>query len=170
MPYAPKIKTVSDHQIIDNVLAIVKRDFQAALDYFYPPAGRGGESLPDFAERTVGVFFNLTFPTFTIDPDRSGPLQSADGSYVEDSFRANLFLAVQDADAPTVTRLAMMYAAALESILRNASITDYTTGVTPGLIFALTTEVSYEYGLIGKNANGYEKPVSFELTLKFNER
>ena len=165
MTYAPKIKTVSDHQIIDNVLAIVKRDMKPALDYFF-----AADDLPDFAERTVGIVFNLTFPTFNIDPERSGPQQSADGSWVDDTFKVGMFLAVEDPDAPTATRKAMKYTAALESILRNASVTDYTGGITPGLIFALTWEVSYDYGVIGKNKTGWEKPVSFELLLKFNER
>lgn len=247
MVYAPKIKTISDSQIIDNVMAIVKRDGKPAIDYYFPliaagiplldasaaraegittlhmdgfttkpgegdlftiagdvqvyqvissttlvgtdsdvtfqpglkvaiPAVDGNEvvtfsNLPDFAERTLGRFFRLSYPAFMIDPDRSGPIQSADGSWVEDTFRVGMFLAVADVDGPTVTRKAMKYTAIVESIIRNASVVDFTTGITPGLIFALTWELSYQYGEAGGSAAlGYNKPVSFELLMKFNER
>lgn len=246
MPYLPKIKTVSDSQLIDNVMAIVKRDTKPAIDYFFPlvaagtpllddsvaraegittlhmdgfttkpgegdlftiagdaqvyqvissttlvgtdsdvtfqpglkvaiPAVDGNEvvtfsNLPDFAERTLGRFFRLNYPAFMIDPDRSGPAQSADGSWVEDTFKVGMFLAVSDVDGPTVTRKAMKYTAVLENIIRNASVADFTAGITNGLIFALTWELSYQYGEAAQNALGYDKPVSFELLLKFNER
>lgn len=163
MPYAPKYSETADSLIIDNVMAIVKRDFKSALDHYY-----AADALPDFTERTLGRFFKLTYPTFSIDPDRNAT--SDDGHYVEDDVRVNLFLAVDGTDAPTVTRKAMKYVRALKSILRTATVADYTVGFPANTIFALTVEMSYEYGLIGKNATGYEKPVNIELTLKFNER
>lgn len=168
MPYAPRLQEVPDSLFIDNVLTIVKDDMKPALDYFY-----AADALPDFAERMVGRFFKQTYPSFAIEAGRNGPQLSADGSFVESALRLNLFLAVSDADPPTVERKAMKYTRVLVSILRNASVADYTAGATANVIFALTWEVSYEYGLIGKNANNanlYEKPVSFELLLKFNER
>lgn len=165
MPYLPKIKTLSDRLLIDNVLALVKRDAKGALDYFF-----AASAYPDFVERTVGRFFKQNYPSFAIDPEVKKPEQSADGSWMAGEFKVGLYLAVADADPPTVTRKAMDYAAALENLLVNASVADYTAGFPANSVFALTWDVSYEYGLIGKNATGWEKPVSFELLLKFNER
>jgi len=165
MVYSPRLKEVSDHLIIENVLAIVQRDMKPALDYFYP-----ADSLPDFAERMIGRFFKQTYPSFAVEPNRNGPEQAADGSFIEAALRIYPFLSVVDADPPTVEKKAMKYTRALVSILRNASVADYTANITSGVVFSLTWEVSYEYGLIGKNAQGWEKPVSFELLLKFNER
>jgi hypothetical protein len=244
MAYAPKLQTISDHKIIDNILTFVKDDFKSALDYNFPlqaagmplldaaiarpvgtttlhmdgfttkpgegdlftiagdaqvytvisstalvgtdsdvtfapglrvaiPAADGNQvvtftGLPDFTQRTVGRFFKLGLTTFAIEPDRSGPQQSADGSWVEDTFRVGIFMSVVDADEPTATRKAMKYAATMESLLRNATVAQYTAGITG--IFALNVELSYEYGLILKNASTYEKPINMELLLKFNER
>lgn len=165
MPYTPKLRRVPDSLFIDNVLTIVKDDMKPALDYFH-----AADALPDFQERMLGRFFNQNYPSFAIEPDRNGPTTSADGSWVENALRLNLFLAVSDVDAPTVERKAMKYTEALVSILDNASVADYTTGATAGVIFALTWDVSYGYGLLEKNATGWIKPVSFELLLKFNER
>lgn len=165
MVFVPKFQEPSDSLIIDNVLTIVQRDFKAALDYFY-----SAENLPDFVERTLGRFFKLDYPTFAIDPSRNGPEQSADGAYVEEVIRVNLYFAVSHADAPTTERLAMKYMRALKSILRSASAADYFAGFPVGTVFALTVELSYEYGLLGKNATAYEKPVSLELSLKFQTR
>lgn len=139
------------------------------------PAADGNEvvtfsGLPDFTQRTVGNQFPISYPLFGVDPDRNGPQQSADGSWIEAGLKLNLFLIVSDIDAPTVTRKAAKYARAMNSILRNASVADYTANVPANVIFALTWETSYEYGDAGKSQTGYAKPVSFELLLKFNER
>lgn len=165
MPYAPRLQEIPDSLFIDNILAVVKRDFKLALDYFY-----AADALPDFAERMVGRFFRQTYPSFAIEAGTNGPQQSADGSYVEAGLKIFLFLAVSDTDPPTVERKAMKYTRALTSILRNASVADLTTGVTANVQFGLTWEVSYDYGLIGKSPSGYDKPVSFEMLLKFYER
>jgi hypothetical protein len=163
MPFVPKYQEATESLLIDNILTIVKRDFAAALTYFYPSLG-----LPDFAERTVGRFFKMTYPSFAIDPQINN--SSDDGQYVTEDLKVNLFFAVAHADPPTVTENAMRYMRALKSILRTATVADYTSGFPANSIFALNVEMSYEYGLIGKNASGYEKPVSIELLLKFNER
>lgn len=168
MPYVPQVQEVPDSLFIDNVLTIVKDDMKPALDYFY-----AAQALPDFAERMVGRFFKQTYPSFAIEAGRNGPQFSADGSFVEAALRLNLYFAVSDADAPTCERKAYDYTRALVSILRNASVSRYTTGAVANVIFALTWEISYEYGLLDKNANNpnvYEKPVNLELLLKFNER
>lgn len=165
MPYVPKFQEPSDSLIIENVLTIVQRDFKAALDYFYP-----SENLPDFVQRTLGRFFKLDYPTFAIDPARNGPEQSEDGSYVDEAIRVNLFFAVSNADAPTTEKLAMKYMSALKSILRSATSADYFAGFPGNTVFGLVVELSYEYGLLGKNGTGYEKPVSVELSLKFQTR
>lgn len=247
MTFTPIFQERSESLIIDNILTFVKRDFKAALDYFYPlgaagtpllddviarplgtttlhmdgftvkpavndlftvagdmqvyevisattlvgtdsdvtfrpglkvaiPAVDGNEAVTftgqaDFAQRTLGRFFRLEYPAFAIDAGRSGPLQSADGSYVEDSLKVNIFFAVEDVDAPSVERKAMRYMTALKAVLRKAERTgDYLTGFTANTVLPLTMELSYEYGLIGKSPMGYEKPVSVELLLKFGER
>jgi hypothetical protein len=164
--YTPRFEEAADSLILDNVMAIVKRDMKAALDHYYL-----SDSLPDFTERTLGRIFNLSFPTFSIDPDRHGSEESADGSYVEvDGYRANIFFAVQDADGPTATRLAQKYTRAMKSILRNASRADYLTGFPTASMLPLTVKLVTEYGLIEKQTDGYVKPVNIELTLNFNER
>jgi len=140
------------------------------------PAVDGNEAvtftgLPDFAERMVGRFFKQTYPSFAIEPLLNGPQQSADGSWIEAGLKINMFLAVSAPDPPLVEKKAAKYARALSSVIRNATVADFVAGIPAGIIFALNWEMSYEYGLIGKAQNGYfEKPVSFELLLKFNER
>lgn len=246
MVFTPRFQESSDSLIIDNVLAIVKRDFKAALDYFYPlvaagtprldasiarpvgtttlhmdglttkpaegdlftiagdaqvyevassttlvgtdsdvtfrpglkvaiPAVDGNEVVTfsgqlDFAQRTLGEFITLSLPSFAISPKNNAPVQSEDGSWIDETLKVNILMAVGSADAPTATRKAMKYTRAFKSVVRSASVADYTAGFTANTIFALNVEVAYEYGLIGKNANGYEKIVHAELLLKFNER
>lgn len=166
MVYAPRFQEAADSLILDNVMAIVKRDFKAALDYFY-----AADNLPDFTERTLGRIFNLTYPTFSIDPDRHESEESDDGSRVEvDGYRANIFFSVESADGPTATRLAQKYTRAMKSILRTATRADYMANVPTGGMLPLSIKLVTEYGLIEKNATGWAKPVNMELTLNFNER
>lgn len=183
MVFVPKFKKPSDSRIIENILALVQRDFKPAVDWFNldTPAhllrygvanevGASGQDLPDFVQRTLGRFFKVDYPTFAIDPGRNGPDQNADGSYVDQNFRVNLFVAVSNADGPTTEQLAMKYMGALESVLRSATSADYFAGFPANTAFGLVVELSYEYGLLGKNATAYEKPVSVELSLKFETR
>lgn len=167
MTFAAVFEEVSDTLLFDNILAFVAENFKEALDLKFP-----GEDLPDFQQRTLGRIFKLgSYPVFAVDPDRSGPSESEDGSFVDDTVRIQLFLAVSDADGPTATRLATKYVTALKAVLRRAErAKSFLDSFPANTVFALTMEFSYEYGLIGKNADGYEKPVNFELLLKFNER
>lgn len=122
----------------------------------------------DFAQRTLGEFTTMAWPTFAISPKSNAPIESDDGSWIGAALKADILIGVQSPDAPTVTRKAMKYVRALKSVLRSASTARYTAGLTA--TFALVPDVSYEYGFIGSNAQGWEKIVKLELLLKFNER
>jgi|SRR5215204_2014477 len=167
MPFESVFEEVSDTLIFDNLISYVEDNMLGALVEKFPT-----ESLPDFAQRTLGRYFKLgSYPVFAVDPDRNGPQQSADGSWVEDAVRIQCFLAVSNADGPTATRLALKYATAFKAVLRKAErVQAFTANFPVNSVFACTMEFSYEYGLIGKNADGYEKPINFEILLKFNER
>lgn len=246
MVFVPRFEEASDSLIVDNVLAITKRDFKPALDRFYPliaagtprlddsiaravgitvlhmdgfttkpgegdlftiagdaqvyevvssttlvgtdsdvtfrpglkiaiPAVDGNEVVTfsgqlDFAQRTLGEFVTLSYPSFAISPKSNVPNESADGSWIDETLKLNMLIGVESSDAPTATRKAMKYVRALKAVLRTATVADYTAGFPANSIFALNVEVSYEYGLINGNAQGFQKIVHMELVLKFNER
>ncbi len=167
MPFEAVFEEVADTLLFDNILAFIARDFKLALDAKFPT-----EDLLDFAQRTLGNGFKLcSYPVCAVDPDKHGPQQSADGSWIEDAVKVQMYVAVTHTDRAELTRLATKYATAMKAVLRKAERTgDFTTGFPANSVFAFTLEFSYQYEPIGKNGTDFEKIVSFELTLKFNER
>lgn len=178
---APKYDEIFESVACDNVLAIVARDMKRGLDYFYLDAATyttrygvtngfigTGEDLLDFQQRTLGQFVSLSFPALAIEPNNNPT--SDDDNHLDQELKLDLFLAVTDASAATVTRKLGKYVRALKAILRAASSADYMTGSTK--VTAVSVEISSDYGLIGKNAddNLYMRPAHLDLTIKFTER
>lgn len=162
---APRFEEASESLLIDNILAIIKRDLKLALDYYY-----AADLLPDLVERALGSFQSTDYPKLAIDPNRNEPDESADASWIEEGLRINIFLAVTAADAPAVTRKLMKYLRALKSILRTAPSSDYLTGFPSGSIFAPVLKLSYIYWPIAKDDTQYMRVVQVDLLIKFNER
>lgn len=173
MPYTPKFKAVFEDKVIDNVLAVIKRDFKFALDYYYPTEAAllstNPAFLKDFQERTFGVFADLAYPKIAIDPVRNASDQSEDDSHLNEVLRVDLFIAVTDADAPGVTKRLIKYCRALDAVLRTATRADYLANIDATKIMGFTAELTHDYLVIGKGSSGYARPARFELTLKFSE-
>lgn len=166
MPFAPKFETVFESVVLDNILLIVKDDMKAALDYYYPTA----PLLPDFAQRTLGNFIQLTLPALAIEPDR---ITGDDGEqYTSPQMRILLYLAVEDADAANVTRKLMKYVRALVAVLKTATDARYLVNVTPNRVFGLTKEITWQYGDLTEapQRSVWMNHCQFEFTLKYNER
>lgn len=167
MTYTPRFQEIFESVVLDNILAIVKRDMKSALDYFY-----ASDNLLDFAQRTLGNFIRESLPAFAVEVDRGADNESADGSYVGPQLRLFLYVAVGDADPTETTRKLEKYMRAVRSILKTASTADYMAGITAPTIGALVRDLSWQYGEISKNANLglWMKPATFELVLKYIER
>ena len=169
MTFTPKFSACFELPIIDNTLAIVTRDFKAALDYFYP-----NEELPDFIERSLGTECGLEFPILVIGP-RSNPVETVDDdSHLIEPQIIELKIGVV-ADSPDAAmRLIMKYVRALDAVLRTATKADYCAGMTNGndQPFGFQVDVTHTYGPLGANDNRttYFKPASLELSVQFRER
>jgi hypothetical protein len=165
MAFAPRFQEASDSLIVDNYLTIIQRDAKPALDYYYL-----ADNLPDFALRTLGQFVRGPWPTIAVAPRRNTSLETGDGNWIDETLRVAGVMAVVDTDPAEVTRLAMKYMRAVKSITRSASVADWSAGFPANTLFSVVPDITYEYGEIGKNGEGFEKIVTIDLTLKFNER
>lgn len=162
---APKYEEIFETVAPDNVLAIVLRDMKLALDYFYLSS-----SYPDFAQRTLGQFVSLAFPALAVDYSaQQNPVSDAE-DHLESQLNLDLFIAVTDASAATVTRKLGRYVRALKAVLRAASNADWISGTTK--VTAVSVEVESDYGLIGKNPddNLFMRPAHLALTIRYTER
>lgn len=162
MTHAAKFNATLESTLIDNILALVTRDMKLALDHFY-----AADALPDFKEKTLGAFLSLNFPALMIDPTGNDISQADDDSRLDNVLRVALFIAVTDTDESKTTRRLMKYLGCLDSVLRSAAHTDYTSGTG---MFVLTTEVTHQYGPLGKGNGYYMRPASLTLQLKYSER
>lgn len=183
MPFTtPKFTEIFESIAADNVLRIVERDFKRGIDYYYLDAATyttrygvsngfvgTGEDLPDFTQRTLGQFADFGYPSFVADPVRNTTSESDDDSHVGNEVHLDLFLAVSDVSAATVTRKLGKYVRALKEVLRAATSADYFYG-SSGIV--LSIEISSDYLLIGHSAddNLYMRPAHLDLTIKATER
>lgn len=150
----------------DNLMFIVDRDMQAKLNEFYP-----ADDLDDFAEKTLGRVFRLSYPAFALDPGRGS--SNAGEHSLENELRLFPSLCVSDPDPIAVTRKLVKYARAFRSIVRGASRTDWLRNISNPQIMPWTLGISWEYGEPAKNPNKTSTwicDVAFELTFRFNER
>jgi hypothetical protein len=173
MAFVPVFQEVADTLLFDNIMAIVAADMKPALDYYFPLP----QNLPDFAQKVLGNTYKLgDYPVFALDPDEHGPQQSADGSFVESSVKVQAYMSTFADNVPDAVRLAAKYVTAFKAIMRKADrVKPYTTGsftlgFPAGSVLNLSLEIGYKYGVPAKATDGFEMPVNFELTFKFNER
>ena len=165
MPWTPKYSACFEEPLVNNVLAIIERDMQAALDYFYPT-----ENLNDFAERTLGQLQGNSYPALEISPI-SNPVDEADASdRLQSAGSFEIRLIVTDSGPQAVTRKIMRYVRCLDAVLRSANKSDYFANITGqrfGLVIAL--EHGYERR-IRTNGSIYARFAVLLLTIKINER
>lgn len=150
----------------DNLMFIVNRDMKTKLDELY-----AADNLPDFAEKTLGRVFRLSYPAFALDPGRGVSVES--DNYLENELRMFPSLCVSDPDPIVVTRKLMKYARSFRKVLRQATRADWFRNISSPQIMPYILNISWEYGEPAKNPNATNTwicDVAFELIFRFNER
>lgn len=169
MPFVPPFESILESVVLDNILKMFKDNMKAALDAFYPPVAPDS-GLPDFAQRTLGNFIQLTQPTLAVEPLRGGKDEVAE--YDSKQLRIAIYLTVDDANPDEALRKLFKYKRAAEAILTKATFADFTQGITVNKVMPITKELSWDYNQVAKDVNlaKYLKSVTFDLTLKYHER
>jgi hypothetical protein len=166
MSFTTRYQEALESVVLDNILAVIKRDFKGALDLFY-----SSDNLPDLT-LTLGDFANFrgSMPALAIEPASGGGEQS--DHFETLSLKVSLYLAVEDADPTNCLRKLLKYVRALRAVLKSAPISDYTAGISPNYVFGMIPELSWQYFIMGKDAEHgtWGRNVKLELTLKYNER
>jgi hypothetical protein len=126
--------------------------------------------LPDLT-RTLGDFANFrgSLPALAIEPNSGG---GEEGDHFENlSLKVNLYMAVEDADPTDCLRKLLKYVRTLRAVLKSAPISDYTSGISPNYVFGMIPELSWQYFIMGKDAESgtWGRNVKVELTLKYME-
>jgi hypothetical protein len=181
LPYTTgRFSIAAEGLIVDNVLAIIKRDLKLALDALYTTeAGylsTDPRYLKDLENRTFGDFMRLAFPALVADLVDGEDEESDDGSRDDETIRIELLLAVTDTDGANVTRRLAKYVRALRVILMSAPWTDYLAGIDPTKIMGpVIVKISRKYLPIGKGKDateslGYMRACELTLSLSFSER
>jgi len=164
--WTPKYSAVFEERFIDNALAIIERDMQAALDYFYP-----GDGLDDFKERTLGQSLQTgSFPLLEIAPRSNAVTASGDEGRLIEAANIELRLAVTDSGPQAVTRKIMRYVRCLDAVIRSAPKSDWFAGMETQRRFGLVVEVEHGYDVVRTNGSIYFRAAVMLLTIKINER
>jgi hypothetical protein len=160
--WTPKFSAVFEGPIIDNTLAIIERDFKAALDHFDPL-----DALPDFAERALGQIKKNEFPCLAIGPRDNLTEEDDDRSHVIQAARIDIYMGVVGDTAELTTRKIMKYVRAMDAVLRTARQDFFTNMSNP---FGIIIEARHAYGPLGERENQYFRSAIVELTVNLRER
>lgn len=165
MPWTPTNEAVSEEALVDNILALVTRDFKDALDYFYPTEG-----LPDFAERALGQVLGNEAPMLGIGPVRNASTLSDDSAYLKEALRVDLAVGVIDDGPDTVTRRIMRYMRVLEAVLRRGNKNDFFSSINTARTFGFSLDCEHVYRQdIRTNTSIYFRDATLQLTVLINE-
>lgn len=165
MVFVPVNEAVSEEALIDNTLALVVRDFKAGLDYFYPTA-----SLPDFAERALGMVLGNEAPHLGVGPSRNASTLSDDAAYLTEALRMDLAVGVTDDGPNTVTRKIMRYMRVLEAVLRAGNKNDFFGIVNTSRTWGFTLDCEHVYQQdIWSNSSIYFRTATLQVTVMIRE-
>jgi hypothetical protein len=151
-----------EEPIVNNTLAIIERDFQGALNYYYP-----SDNFPDFRERALGQVLRNEFPCLAITPRTNPIVEADDRSHVVEAANLSIYIGVV-ADLPDpVTRMIMKYVRVMDAVLRTAR-QDFFTGMSNP--FGVTLGITHDYGPIGTDESTYFRAAIVALTVNLRER
>lgn len=148
--------------VIDNLMAIVERDFQEALDYYFESS-----HYEDFKQKEVGQVVTELFPAFAVGPRDNAIKDSDDGSHLEEALVIECFIGVTAPTAQLVTRKAMDYAKVFNSVVRSARWELVQNLNNP---FGVILAIEHSYDSIREKQSIYFRGVGIELTVVLNER
>lgn len=164
MTFVPKFSAVFHEFLVDNILAVIVRDFKDCLDLFYPD-----DDLPDFAERSIGQEVGNEFPMMVIAP-RSNVVDTVDdSSHLIELAKIDLHIGVTGDSPADVTRKIMRYVRCMDCVVRSASKADIFQGMTRTNVFGLISDVEHQYGPFGENRNIMFRPASLTVTVQVRE-
>lgn len=171
MPWTPKFEAIQEEALVDNVLTIVREDFKAALDYFYPIEAALPDTNPrylrDFQEHALGQIVQNVFPCFAISPNRNASTPSDAADRLIEGVRIDTYVGVTDDSPATVTTRIMRYIGTLDAVLRSARKSRYFVNMaTP---FGFVLEMEHVYGPIGTRESSLFRGAQLQLTITVNE-
>lgn len=164
MAWAQKFLSVRDEDLIANILAIIARDYAAAIAVLYP-----SQTLPDFAESSLGQVQGLAFPCLAIAPRSNASSPAEDEGHLAQAFRVDIYIGVTDDSASNVTIRIMKYMTTLGEVLRSATKADMFTGMA-SRTFGYVFESEWEYGPIGSNDNILFRSAQMQATITVRTR
>lgn len=174
MPWTPAFEASQEEALVDNVLAIIERDFKEALDYYNPIEAALGSDDPrylhDFRERTLGQIAKNEFPCLAIGPNRGTSADGPNGECLREDVLIDLYIGVVDDSPANVTRRIMKYRVALDAVVRAAPITDYFRNMSVDAFAFVLDEISYQYGPIGTEKVALFRGAILQVPIKINER
>lgn len=173
MPWTPEFEASQEEALVDNVMAIITRDFKLALDHRYPIEAALPTTDPryllDFQERELGQIVGNNFPSVSVGPRSGIAGDGPNGECLRESVLIDVYIEVIDDSPATVTRRIMKYRATMDAVLRAAPISDYFVNMSIDAFAFVLDEINYYYGPIGKETANFRGAL-LQVPIKINER
>lgn len=178
MAFTPVFWAAQEEALIENMLAIVERDFKAAVDAFNPieaalnPDDPG--YFPDFRERALGQILGNEYPCLSIGPLRNQSSYSDGGDRLIERIELEAYIGVTDDSANSVTRRITRYVGAFNSVLYTAALRtrrDFFRNMSTQ-VFGLTVDLEHVYESVRTNQGRsmYFRSAGIAISITVNER
>lgn len=160
----PRFEEKGESEIIDNLLAVVHRDFKLALDYFF-----AADLLPDFAVMTQEEDTLFTYPLLILGLERMESPEHVSGEYLVQDLVVGVGLVVKDSSIKAVKIKAPKYVRAFKAVVRAAEHTDLFPGNDADFLDHVV-DINHRYFRHGKKGEEFTQPVEIELRFRFGEK
>lgn len=178
MAFEPVFWAAQEEALIDNVLAVIERDFRAALDAFHPiEAALDPEDpryLLDFRERALGQVLGNEYPCVAIGPLRNASNYSDGGDRLIENIELEAYIGVTDDSANNVTRRITKYVGAFNAVMYRAALKnkkDFFRNMSIQT-FGLAVELEHIYESVRTNRDRsiYFRSAGIAITIRVSER
>lgn len=151
--------------VLNNALAIVRRDYKEALDYYFPT-----EHYPDFREYAKGMLKGVSLPGFAVGPIDVNTVTAEDNSHIIVSCSFNSYIGVAANNDSDSTDMIMRYTGVLDDVYRKAE-KDLCEGISNPFEMYLSS-LTHSYGPLGTDRDKtlYFRSSVVETTLNFRQR
>ena len=166
MVYVPNPREPSgvfEGQIIENALTILTRDFQEALDHYYP-----SQNLPDFAELEIGPALRNVFPCGAIEPRTNRTEGAEDNSHILEICRFRVYVAVTGDGPKATTRKLFKYVRVVHLVLQNAK-QDFFSGMSNAFGLVLI-DFEHAYDVTREKDSIISRAAGIEVSIGIRER
>lgn len=163
MPFVTRFLESGETEIIESLIAVMDRDFKAALDLFFL-----ADALPDFAVKTDGDIEVFNYPLLVVGVERMTSTEAESGEWLNQVLTIGAGIVVNGTSVKAVKAKARKYVRAFKAVIRSATAADLLPATSQ--YFDWSIDIDHQYLRHGTKGTEVTQPVTFDIQITFGEK